>query len=329
MKTNNLTFKTSKQIKGGRIEVDIRLNDECKNGHQDFAITGSIYEHPTSKAERYLAGCGCIHEDIEKHFPEFKTFINLHLCDYKGIPMHCVANGFYHLKSGFVSLGDKTQKQYFCDYYRVTALQYDTLVTSENQLEYAIHLKDLGVLSQWEKEANKAIKQLEELTGNDFDPDSERTQYNEPDPEAVAEFKKKKSEGYYTPEKKAERAKQKREEDINKHLAKISNACQEEVDKAENEKRVKTWMVKHLLKLNKKYAKQNRFTPDYNFNNWIHYTHTNTITFNWMDISAYHPHITEQEFDLFMDMLNQNDFDLLPSNISFELKGVKQFCNVA
>src|SRR6187431_1139451 len=99
--TNDIRFKISKTIGKETIYVSIRLNDECKNGHQDFSITGNLYEADKPKIDRYNICGGCIHDEIIKFYPEFKQFIDLHLSDYEGIPMYAVENGFYHLTQGF------------------------------------------------------------------------------------------------------------------------------------------------------------------------------------------------------------------------------------
>ena len=75
------------------MNVHVRYDDECGNGHNSFAITGEViyrsYENPEI--------CGCIHEEIEKHFPELKKYIKWHLTSSDG-PMHYVANTIYHAK---------------------------------------------------------------------------------------------------------------------------------------------------------------------------------------------------------------------------------------
>jgi len=83
--------------KQGRIEVSIRYDDQCGNGHNSFAITGTIFSHPTSSANRYYAAGGCLHEEIVKHFPELKPFIKWHLTSSDG-PTYYVANTLYHAR---------------------------------------------------------------------------------------------------------------------------------------------------------------------------------------------------------------------------------------
>ena len=50
MKTNDLRFTDYRIGKNGeQWKIKIRLNDECKNGHQDFSITGTCWEKDKPK----------------------------------------------------------------------------------------------------------------------------------------------------------------------------------------------------------------------------------------------------------------------------------------
>lgn len=133
--TNDLRHTIlTKDEEGNPLTINIRLNDECKNGHQDFAITGDIYQKGKPRTDRYYIAGGCIHEDIVKAKPELKIFVNLHLCDWEGIPIYAVENGFYHLREGFNNTKPESAnfKKEFCDYYRVTPSQFDILNSSRN-----------------------------------------------------------------------------------------------------------------------------------------------------------------------------------------------------
>lgn len=79
---------------GGCINVEIRFDDQCKNGHNSFAITASVYTDESRRRHDSQAG-GCLHEDIAKVFPELAPLIQWHLFDAHG-PMHYVANTLYH-----------------------------------------------------------------------------------------------------------------------------------------------------------------------------------------------------------------------------------------
>lgn len=73
--------------KGSMLTVEMRFDDNCKNGHNDFAITGVV----RSPGLRDWAACGCLHEDIAATFPELAHLIKWHLTGTDG-PLHYVAN---------------------------------------------------------------------------------------------------------------------------------------------------------------------------------------------------------------------------------------------
>jgi hypothetical protein len=75
-----------------RISVDMRFDDNCRNGHHTFSITGDIKES-YGKYYREHSG-GCIHEEIAKHFPELAPLIKWHLTSTDG-PTHYIANTIY------------------------------------------------------------------------------------------------------------------------------------------------------------------------------------------------------------------------------------------
>lgn len=76
--------------KGYMITVKLRFDDECKNGHQTFSITGDIYKPGARDSEMG----GCIHDEIAKYFPELKPLIKWHLVSTDG-PMHYIPNTVY------------------------------------------------------------------------------------------------------------------------------------------------------------------------------------------------------------------------------------------
>jgi hypothetical protein len=76
------------------ITCDIRYDDQCGNGHNSFSITGHIEDLKIRGKDKWECG-GCIHDEIAKHFPEFKHLIKWHLMS-SDQPMHYVANSLYH-----------------------------------------------------------------------------------------------------------------------------------------------------------------------------------------------------------------------------------------
>ena len=85
----NQKIKKIRTIGDERLEVVIRHDDECGNGHNTFSITGTLYERG-----RDVAG-GCLHEEVRQFFPELAPYIKWHLCSTNG-PVHYIANTVYH-----------------------------------------------------------------------------------------------------------------------------------------------------------------------------------------------------------------------------------------
>lgn len=76
--------------KGAALQVNIRFDDTCKNGHNDFAITGEV----RISGRRDCEARGCLHDDIAQVFPELAHLIKWHLSSTDG-PTHYVSNACY------------------------------------------------------------------------------------------------------------------------------------------------------------------------------------------------------------------------------------------
>ena len=88
---------TKTYVKGGetfRITAEVRYDDECRNGHNTFAITGEIKRKARNGCWVWESA-GCIHEQIAKHFPELAHLIKWHLCNSDG-PTYYFENTLYH-----------------------------------------------------------------------------------------------------------------------------------------------------------------------------------------------------------------------------------------
>ena len=161
MKTNELIYKCSKEVNDKIVYVTIRLNDECRNGHNDFSITGKVYQKGKPKTDKYMISYGCCHDEILEAFPEFKLFVNLHLCSSDGYPSFLGRNAAY-----WISIGDdeKAMNDLRCD-----SDTYDKLYPYYiDNLLFKKAIADYGLLDIWSEQARKAISYLERLTGNDF-----------------------------------------------------------------------------------------------------------------------------------------------------------------
>lgn len=264
MKTNDLRFTDNRIGENGeQWTIKIRLNDECKNGHQDFSITGTCWEKGKPKTDKYMIQGGACGDEIAELFPEYEIFNRLHLCDYMGIPMHCSANGFYFLRKGFYRYEEgETLKSKWCKYYRVFPEQFDILFEAKSETHFAILLERLGIFEQWKAEADLAIKKLEELTGNEFVVDSVRTQYNRPSDEKMKEESERISNGYYSEEEK-----QKREDERSaQKLLEIDREERLKINDIKDEYKIKRLILGFSEKA---------------YQNYIYYNHSKEIKFNW------------------------------------------------
>jgi hypothetical protein len=134
-----------------KMYINISLNDDCKNGHKDFSITADGYEKNERGQFRESFG-GCCHSEILKARPKLQFMVDLHLSDSRGAPMHPISNGIYHLK-------EKIEDG--MSYLRCTLEQAKELilyVEDENAFQYM--LGELGIIDQWQQEAQKGIDYL-------------------------------------------------------------------------------------------------------------------------------------------------------------------------
>lgn len=293
MKTNNLSYNVTKfYVENGityQMDVRISLGDCCKNGVCDWSITADIYEK--RRNGRYVfCSSGCCHEEILKHFPQFKTFIDLHMCNHYGQPMYPVENGFCHIKN--------SDKETTINYLRITETEYNTLRNSaEDKVYFKYLLYTLGIVDRWKQESLKAIKQLEALTGNTYKPENERFVLRLTDEDRTL-IENRIKDGYYTSEAIQARKDQKKREEYEKKRNEIIADCKKSIQEAENKKLVMLAVLDAGISLK----------------NAIYYNHSNELAFNWND---YETKITQEQFDEFVKTVDKTK---LPENITFKLK---------
>lgn len=128
------------------IIVKPELHYSKGNRAPHFAITGEIWKaYNGAKFGRDCISCGCIHDEIEKHFPgEFTDIITLHLSDNDGMPMYAVENGFYWYKQnagkGF-------------DYIRLPKIFWGENMNIESKVEFADLVDSLRPMCKEQAEA--------------------------------------------------------------------------------------------------------------------------------------------------------------------------------
>lgn len=294
-KTNDLRFTINcLSSEGDNMTIKIRLNDECKNGHNDFSITGDIYEKGKPKTDRYYISGGCIHDEILKVRPDLKIFVDLHLSDSKGVPMYAIENGYYHLKNSGLEVAK--------DYLRLTEAEAKIIAQSVDKLHFTYLLHKLNIPEKWHNEAKKAIELLEQWTGRQFVDDSKKSNWKEEfTAEQIEAIKRevdaKIESGYYSEEQVNERQEHKRQENKKKQIEKLINDRDKDIKKANDEFNIKLAVLESGLSLS----------------NFIYYTHSNEGRFNWLD---YNKTITEDEFN---DFVASVDYSKLPEGIKFKI----------
>lgn len=257
-----------------------------------FLLQGACYEAGKRKIDKNCIHFGACGNEISELFPEYAIFNNLHLCDYLGIPSFCQGNMMYFLQHGFEHYkSGETLKSKFCKEYRINGKQYDILSTAQSSVHLAILLEQNGIFEQWKEEADKAVKQLEELTGNKFVVDSVKTQYKRPsDGEIAYELELIKS-GYYSDESKEQRAK----EIELKELQEIDDEEREKIAKVKEKYNIKRIMFSAGKKA---------------YKNYIYYDHTKQIAFNWKNYDD----MTEQEIKDAKELV----IGKLPNGVTFK-----------
>ncbi len=266
--------------------ISIRLSDDCHNGHNDFAITADIKEK-RKNGQYYDYMGGCCHDEILKLCPEFKPFVDLHLCNVKGMPMYAVENSFYILKEHGIKRG--------ADYMRISEAKAQLLNSALDKLYFKFLLDNLRIVEQWEAEANAAIKLLEEMTGDKFQDDSTKIEVLELTAEEAQTVKDRIKSGFYNTDQIQAREKKAQQEAIAKELADLKEDLDKEIQNHTDKYNVKTEVLKAGLSLD----------------NFIYYNHTNEGVFNWKD---YGKKVTAEQFDAFSSIV---EYSKLPKGIIF------------
>ena len=279
MKTNDLIYKDSKEVNNTVVYVTISLDDECNNGHNTFSITGEVFQKGKPRTDGNMICCGCCHEKILEAFPEFKMFVDLHLSSSDGYPMYLGQNAAYLIRIGD---DEKAINELRCDvdtYDKIRPYYVDNLLFKKA-------IADYGLLDIWNEQAKKAISYLERLTGDEFVENKHVPFFSEKETELI-------DGGSVTLESVLNKREIEKKEKRAKQIEEIDKKYSRRVKNAELEKKVRLLML------------------DFDGDNWIWYSHSNTLCFNW---KSYERKVTKQEVEDFMKKRNVSiDF-----NIRFE-----------
>jgi len=293
MQTNSLKFSEYRTAKDGRqFKIEISLNDDCENGHQDFHIVGDVWQANKPKIDKYwLMGCS-IGEEITKEFPEYGIFDKLHGCDYSGAPSYAVGNGYYFMTTD--------TKETTMQYLRINENEYNQLILAGDEQHFCLLLESLYIVKRWKEEADRGIKFLEQLTGNEFVNDSQKSQFIPLTDEQKTDAQNKINSGYYSADEITKRAIEAKKAKKNKIITELKEQAEKDIQK------IKTKLDLALMVVN----------CDIDKFNFIYYNHTNTVVFNW-NVNSSEKAITKEQFNEF---LSKVDYTLLPEGIIFKMK---------
>ncbi len=322
--TSKLLHKIS-LIRGDfRYIIKISLDDDCKNGHEDFSLTATIDEKDKRGAWREYMG-GCCHDEILKVRPDLKQFEALHLSDMHGVPMHAIANAWFWFQGAFPEAAETGEnlgpchggtgssgkppaecRAIFADHIRATPEEVEAIAAalprSQNELQF--ELERLGFPQRWKTEALAAIAKLEEMTGHKFESKATRICWEPLSDEAKADIVQKRESGYYKPENVAERDRLKREAAKAKKLADIEKDLKAATLKLKKKAMVERFLIVHDCKKNA-----------------IYYDHTNTLSVNWSNLD---PLYTEDEFGALKTMAKVHAKEL-PEGLTLEWKAKPKY----
>lgn len=308
--TSNLRHSFTVFSKEGKEKtiIKIRLNDECRNGHEDFSITADVYEKDKRGIWREYMG-GCCHDHILSLKPELAPFAALHLSTWQGIPMHSAANAWYwfqgmhpeaadskyHSGTGSSAKTPEECRAIFADHIRATPEQVQQIegMLPRSQVELQVIIEDIGFLEQWQREAQAAIRQLEEWTGQKFESNATRGFWEPVAPETRQLIAERRASGYYSPEQVAKRDEEKRQAARAKRIQKIRDDHAAKCKEREQDFRLDIWFA------------ENFDTKP----NVIWYRHSNELAANWTSTEKL---MTREEFDALTAKIPGDLFDSPP-----------------
>lgn len=307
MKTNTLRLSFTRIRGNEKTVIKLTLDDDCKNGHEDFSLTADIYEK-TLHGWRDSGG-GCCHDHILNLKPELAPFAALHLSTFEGVPMHAFANAWYWFQGAFPESASSpynggtgssgkppTECAYiFAEHIRATSEEVQAIAAGNPRTQDELQglIEDMGFPARWKAEAQAAIATLEGWTGNEFESKATRGRYEPLSSEVRALIAERKASGYYLPENVAKRDLEAKAAAKVKKLATIESDYAAKRKRLEQDYRIDRWMAE---------------TFDHK-PNVIWYAYSNELAANWTSTEKL---LTREEFDALTASIPGEIFDIPP-----------------
>lgn len=295
MKKNELKYKETKKIgENTFIDVEIGLRYIKENGYSYFYAVGDVYE--LKRARKKIISSGCIHEEILKYFPEFKTFVQLHGNSSYGMPMHMISNIKFAI--------DNNEIDTICCYLGISDVMAKELICWGEEIDYIKYfLEENDIIYHLRSKANKAIKLLEELTNDEFEnPDVLGLyDYMPLDNDTKEKIKKLHENGYFTMDNVIKRRNDKIREINLKILENKKIKLEKEKREIDNEIKVLEYLCDEGISLN---------------------NHDYLRSVNVLAINLYKNRenaMSEDDYNRFLDNV---DYSKLPTGIEFEFNKI-------
>lgn len=295
MKKNELKYKETKKIgENTFIDVEIGLRYIKENGYSYFYAVGDVYE--LKRARKKIISSGCIHEEILKYFPEFKTFVQLHGNSSYGMPMHMISNIKFAI--------DNNEIDTICCYLGISDVMAKELICWGEEIDYLKYfLEENDIIYHLRSKANKAIKLLEELTNDEFEnPDVLGIyDYMPLDNDTKEKIKKMHENGYFTMDNVIKRRDEKIKDLNLKFLEKEKMKLEKEKREIDNEIKVLEYLCDEGISLN---------------------NHAYLRSVNVLAINLYKNRenaMSEEDYKRFLDNV---DYSKLPTGIEFEFNKI-------
>lgn len=274
--------KTKKFMSSGNqyeITIKISFDDDCDNKSFDFSVTGNVVRI-AKNGRRIDEMGGCIHNELLHFFPEFANFVEMHMRNREGMPIHPFVNGFYHISKGNTKA--VIEDWFITEEDGANAIK---LFKAVDQDEFTYMLYKFGFIARVKEKAEKAIHALEELTGkkwiNPYTSEEERLYKI---PEGLLEsVEQKVANGYYSEAAIEKRAQEEKERKFNEARQKIIDDAREKMEKIRVERDIKLFIL----------------DAGFPIDNVIYYSHTKRVVFNWQN-SDYYSKITWEDLDKLM-----------------------------
>lgn len=99
---------SKKLANGNTFTVTVTVPGEYSYGQKSDHFSVTAEERTQDRRVRDpIVACGCMHDDVLRHFPKLADVVALHLADTFGVPMHAEANGWYWLAGALGGLGER------------------------------------------------------------------------------------------------------------------------------------------------------------------------------------------------------------------------------